>query len=139
MTKQFMIGASVLGAVLIATPIFARAQGTDIGKQEYQSHCAVCHGSSGKGDGPLAGILKKKIPDITMLRKNNKGVFPVQRVYDIIDGVKPVEGHGTRDMPVWGNVYMKQAPAFVSPYAQAEFVTARILALIGYMDSLQAK
>ena len=97
MAKLFIVG--VLGAAVIAMPILAKAQNSpageqnsNIGKQEYESYCAVCHGLDGKGNGPLASILKKKVPDLTTLQKDNNGVFPVQRVYDIIDGVKHMKG-----------------------------------------------
>lgn len=141
MTKRSYVGLCLLGSALVAMPILARAQ-TDhpnIGKQEYESHCAVCHGPHAKGNGPLASILKKKVPDLTLLKRHNKGIFPVQRVYDIIDGTKPIAGHGTRDMPAWGVQFMKQAPPYGGPYTQYEFVNAKILALIGYLDSIQAK
>jgi hypothetical protein len=36
------------------------------------------------------------------LAQENQGVFPYRRVYEIIDGTSQVAGHGTRDMPVWG-------------------------------------
>jgi mono/diheme cytochrome c family protein len=139
MTKKFLVAVSVLGAALIAMPISAKAQNINLGKQEYYSHCAVCHGSHGKGDGPLAEMLKGKVPDLTMLRKDNKGVFPFQDVYNVIDGTKQVKGHGTRDMPAWGVEFMKQASPWLGPYGQANVVAARILALIGYIDSFQAK
>ncbi len=151
MAKLFIVG--VLGVAVIAMPIFAKAQNStasdqnstaseqnsNIGKQEYESHCAVCHGLDGKGNGPLASILKKKVPDLTTLQKDNNGVFPVQLVYNIIDGTKHIEGHGTPDMPSWGAFFMQQAPAFGGPYKQYDFVTGRILALIGYLSTIQAK
>jgi mono/diheme cytochrome c family protein len=124
---------------VIAMPIVARAQKADIGKQEYENYCAVCHGADGKGDRPLAHLLKQKGADLTILQKDNNGVFPVQRVHEIIDGTKPVSGHGTPDMPAWGVQFMKQAPPFGSRYGQSEFVTARILALIDYINRMQAK
>ncbi len=31
----------------------------------YQMHCAVCHGESGKGDGPGAAITRQRMPDFT--------------------------------------------------------------------------
>lgn len=144
MAKQFtarhlIVGVGLLASASIATAGFARAQNEDLGKQEYESNCAVCHGVSAKGDGPLAPILKRKVPDLTLLQQDNHGVFPVQRLYEIVNGTKPVEGHGTPDMPAWGVQFAKQAPPFGGPAAQAEFVTARILALIGYIASIQAK
>ena len=58
----------------------------DRGKYEYETNCAVCHGLSGKGDGPFAGQLQTAavVSDLTELSKKNNGVFPFQRVYEII-------------------------------------------------------
>ena len=143
MAKLSFVTASLLGVALIAVPMTARAQNNDIGKREFVNHCAVCHGTGGKGDGPLAGMLNEKVPDLTMLQKNNKGVFPFNHVFDVVDGRSMSKTHGTREMPVWGGVYNEQAPEWVGPYATAgdyrSFVRGRILALIGYIDTLQAK
>ena len=145
MAKLSFVGAGILGVALIVVPMTARAQGVEIGKREYVNHCAVCHGNGGKGDGPLAKIIESKTADLTVLQKNNKGVFPFNRVYDMIDGRAMVKGHGTRQMPIWGTVYNEQAPQWfgpegnVPPRYYAEFVRGRILALIGYIDTLQVK
>jgi hypothetical protein len=57
----------------------------EFGKNEYLTSCAPSHGVSGKGDGPVAEWLSKPSADLTMLTENNKDVFPVSRVYDVID------------------------------------------------------
>jgi mono/diheme cytochrome c family protein len=115
----------------------------DVGAREYNNNCAVCHGASGKGDGPYAGIIDTKIPDMTMLQKNNDGVFPFDRVYQTIDGRMQVEAHGTRDMPIWGNEYNDKAAEYYSDYLRdysaRGFVRGRILALVNHIYSLQAK
>ena len=38
-------------------------------KESYGQYCAVCHGTSGKGDGPAAVALKKAPTDLTQLAK----------------------------------------------------------------------
>jgi mono/diheme cytochrome c family protein len=111
----------------------------DIGKQEYDANCAVCHGQDGKGKGPYAEMLKLPTPDLTVLSKNNGGVFPSARVYGVIDGRADVQGHGPRDMPVWGEDYLAKAPRDQSPLNREAFVRARILALIDYMHRLQSQ
>ena len=40
----------------------AQAQDLDIGKSEFQSSCATCHGTDGKGNGPLREQLKVPPP-----------------------------------------------------------------------------
>lgn len=77
-----------------------------------------------------------------MLAKNNGGVFPVQRVYEIIDGRKSVAGHGrSGDMPIWGSTYSIRAgndPQIGRPQAEA-YVRNRINLLIEYLSRLQQK
>ena len=115
----------------------------DVGKKEYENNCVACHGITGKGDGPYAGIINTKVPDMTMLQKNNNGVFPFDRVYQTIDGRMEVKAHGTRDMPIWGNEYNDKAAEYYSDYLQdysaKGFVRGRILALVNHIYSLQSE
>ena len=115
----------------------------DIGKREYENNCAVCHGMGGKGNGPYAGIIDTKVPDITLLQKNNNGVFPFDRVYQTIDGRMEIRAHGTRDMPIWGNEYNDKAAEYYSDYLRdysaRGFVRGRILALVNHIYLMQSK
>ena len=142
--KQLCLGTAVFGAALVAAPVLGYAQDVDIGKLEYDNSCAVCHGVSGKGDGPLTAFLKKSSADLTKIQKTKIGLFPFDRLYDVIDGREAVEAHGPRDMPVWGNQYIGQAVGStggfgITPKDRESFVRGRIIALIGYIYSLQAK
>jgi cytochrome c len=87
---------AVLAAALVAVSVGSYAQGVDIGKREYANSCAVCHGDSGRGDGPIVGYLKAAPTDLTIIEKNNKGVFPFGRVYDVIYGRTVIPAHGPR-------------------------------------------
>src|SRR6266478_10136529 len=75
-------------------------------KLDFRRYCAQCHGMDATGDGPVAPALKKKPANLTMLQKNNGGVFPTEEVRSFIDGTKTAEGHGTREMPIWGYAFM---------------------------------
>lgn len=112
----------------------------DLGKREFEARCASCHGVSGKGNGPVAGLLNKGAADLTLLAKRNGGVLPIARMYDVIEG-GAVAAHGTRDMPVWGKEYRLQAGEFYGelPYDPDAFVRVRILTLIDYINRIQAK
>lgn len=125
------------------------AQDPDIGKTEYQSSCAACHGVDGKGTGPLAEELKTKPTDLTMIAKNNSGVFPLNRVYETVDGRQRIKSHGVREMPIWGFRYTPSAAQglsfsaannYIDPFYDPEAVTRRrILALVDYIYRIQVK
>lgn len=136
---------AALLAVGLASTAWAQAQGKhDLGKREFDANCAVCHGTSGKGDGSYAELLKKPATNLTTLRVNNNGVFPYLRVYAAIDGREMVKSHGDRDMPVWGRDYSAQTAKageyYIDvPYDAEMYVRSRILALIDYINRLQVK
>jgi mono/diheme cytochrome c family protein len=123
---------------LMAAAVLAQPK-VDLGKREFESKCAVCHGKDGKGSGPYAEQLKRGLPDLTTLAQRNGGVFPVSRTYETIEGAG--KGHGTRDMPVWGLDYSIQATESLPdlPYNQAIYVRTRIMALLEYLTQLQVK
>lgn len=130
-------------ALLVALPLVASAQSAparklDFGQQEFQSRCASCHGRDGKGNGPIADLLRKSPPDLTQLSKQNGGIFPISRVYDSIVG-DSVQAHGSRDMPVWGQLYrLRAGEHYVDTYYDPEaYVRVRVLALVEYLSRLQ--
>jgi hypothetical protein len=112
------------------------------GRQEFLRSCASCHGISGKGDGPVAKSLRTPPPDLTKLSEANDGVFPISRVYEVIDGRIERLVHGSRDMPVWGERYMegiisRDTRGWTSKELAEASVRARILALVEYISTLQ--
>jgi mono/diheme cytochrome c family protein len=140
--KRHLLGYMLLvSACLVSVSTTAVAQAprvgqsqVDIGKIEYEAKCASCHGIAARGDGPTAPYLTRKPPDMTTLAKANNGILPVAVMYQIIEGEKQVPGHGTREMPAWSDFYVE------SPFVVPEtFRRARILALIEYINRLQAK
>jgi hypothetical protein len=82
---------------------------TDGGESLYIRYCSSCHGKDGRGGGPVAPYLKIKVPDLSLLKKNHKGIYPLDDVMASIDGRRSVPGHGDRHMPVWGEVFRKEA------------------------------
>ena len=138
--------SGLVGIALFCTASTALAQAkpqgrVDFGEREYRSSCAVCHGLSGKGDGPYKPFQTKSPSDVTTLAKANSGVFPYQRVYDIIDGRQAVAAHGPRDMPIWGARYLAESAGYYMdvPYDPEAFVRTRVVALVDYVYRIQAK
>ncbi len=100
------------------------------GKVMFENYCAACHGVTAKGDGPAASALKTKPTDLTMLSFNNNGVFPEVRVRRYIEGLDEVAAHGTRDMPIWGDLFKSLG---------RDMVPIRVSQLVAHVNSLQKK
>lgn len=149
-----MIADCLKGLMIVSTITVlsgaANAQDADVGKSEFLSSCASCHGADGKGKGPMSGLLKVAPSDLTVLASNNKGVFPTDALYQTINGSRSVPAHGTREMPIWGErfnpiiglphtvdpAYWKLAGPEQSPEV---VVRKRILAVIDYLGRIQQK
>ncbi len=71
--------------------------------------------------------------DLTMLAKKNGGKYPSERVASTIRGDVDVPAYGTREMPIWGNLFYHMSQGH-----QAE-VQLRIANLNRYIESLQVK
>lgn len=145
MRSKFLAAiTAIVGCVLMLVAAVAWAQTKtkfDFGRHEYEVNCANCHGIAGKGDGPYKPYLTKSPSDLTVIAKNNHGVFPYPSVYQMIDGRTEVAAHGPRDMPIWGNDYLTKArsDAMDVPYDDEKYVKTRIDALVEYIAKLQVK
>jgi mono/diheme cytochrome c family protein len=147
-----LLGCAAIAAYVLSTPVMAtdtvnnQGGGTSsslsvaLGKQDFETYCASCHGESGLGDGPVAEFIAIEAADLTKLARKNGGEFPTERVQEIIDGRTEVKVHGPRDMPVWGDWFDDEAN---QPGLRAEerelVVRERIAALAGYLQTLQEK
>jgi len=110
----------------------------EVGKREFQRSCATCHGVDATGNGPAAAALLVKPADLTQLAKHHGGVFLFWRTYEKISGQdeQRIPGHGTREMPIWGERF-RFAPQ--ASEDQKTSVRGRILSLVHYLQSIQAK
>ncbi len=100
----------------------------------FTTHCASCHGSSGRGDGPVAEFLKIPPADLTQIAKQSRGAFPVAQMIRIIDGRQIVRAHGDSKMPVWGDAFSESLT-----HADEPVVRQKIEALVKYLQSIQER
>jgi len=103
------------------------------GKDMYNSYCAVCHGTNGKGDGPAASAMKVAPPDLTVLAQKAGGKYPSAHVASVIRGQASLPSHGSEDMPVWGPLFSSISQGHEGQVQQ------RVSNLVKYIETLQAK
>ena len=137
---------SVWTSIVLATAMWlfvwanlVSAQEADVvaaGQKEFRRSCVLCHGLSGHGESVMTtfNLLKVTPPDLKQLSKRNKGKFPFWRVYRIIDGREEIFAHGTRDMPIWGDVFIRQEDTNLAADTRA---IGRILTIVYYLQSVQ--
>lgn len=101
---QGQMALRILAAIglLIALSASAGSQDLDLGRTEFLSKCAMCHGADGRGAGPLSTKLKVQPANLTMIAKNNHGVFSPEVIYKIIDGREKTTSPHSTEMPMWG-------------------------------------
>jgi mono/diheme cytochrome c family protein len=103
------------------------------GQEMYAAYCAVCHGKDGKGNGPAAEALRVPPPDLTTLIRRNGNRYPADRVRTAITGDLRLAAHGSKEMPVWGELFWRMSLGHSSE------VHLRLSNLNKYIESMQTK
>jgi mono/diheme cytochrome c family protein len=102
------------------------------GKDSFKFYCATCHGSNGRGHGPVASALKTPPADLTVLASRNGGLFPRDAVRAYVTGTgRMLPSHGPAEMPVWGPTFRAFEPAART--------SERIDNLVKYIESIQRR
>ena len=130
-----MLFAPALAAIIcvVASAGEARAQSQD-GAALFKTYCASCHGANGRGAGPVAIFLRVPPADLTQITRRNKGVFPADQVYRVIDGRQAVKTHDDSQMPIWGDAFARSISD-----ADEKAVADRIKALVAFLSSIQER
>lgn len=186
MSRQFqgVVRTKVLGMALLQKPLLfggfaavvmiasiagARSQDADKGEIEFLLNCAECHGTDGKGSGPLRAKLDTKPADLTLLAKRNHGTFDAGAIYQMIDGRNIRTSHHSAEMPIWGCRHQNPPPPAVPsttkhnqkipkrvlsqmkphdsaldslldlPCDSEEAIRERILSIVSYLSLIQAR
>jgi len=108
----------------------------DMGRPYFERYCASCHGLSGAGDGPTAGVLRAPPADLRLIAARRGGEFPDGEVAQFIDGRFDVKAHGSREMPVWGERFSQNIP---EPEVADAIARGKIVVLIEYLKSIQIR
>ena len=112
------------------------------GRIEYEQNCAACHGTEGKGDGPVSDVLTQAPADLTRITAEFSGTFPRNFLIEVIDGRRMINPHGDRQMPVWRSRFiasaLQQRSEGNGDIDLQEIVLTRITALVDYIESIQA-
>lgn len=131
--------AALLAVTLLAGPALADAA-LEQGKADFGKLCAPCHGPGGTGNGPQAAHLAKKPSDLTALTRKYS-TFPDQKVFETIAGLDMPDGHGTREMPIWGDVFVTEGVGSSTKLEDAmkasDDASRRIAGLVKYVASIQ--
>jgi len=94
-------GLAVAISLTLAACMLPAPDRVPTGAEDFATYCAVCHGPTGKGDGPMAGTLAHGPADLTTLKRRNAGTFPATRVMSKIWGYTGGR-HGGAIMPNFG-------------------------------------
>ena len=107
------------------------------GKVTYRIYCSNCHGENGRGDGNLAELLSVRPSDLTAIARENGGVFPTELVVKLVDGRETVQGHGLKEMPVWGDAFQKSLQPTWTEESDDDRAQRKIVEVVAFVESIQ--
>lgn len=93
-----MAGLGLAAACVIEPEMPDRADGALV----FAANCAVCHGEGARGDGPAAGMMPRRVPDLTRIAAR-RGGFDRAAVLSMIDGYTRPQVAGVA-MPEFGDL-----------------------------------
>jgi len=123
--------ALTLAGLAACTPDVTAGSGAVL----YRQNCAICHGSTGAGDGAQAGESPVPPADLRGLSAANDGVFPTERVMATIYGYRGKDYTGL--MPEFGPLLEGPAVIWKAPDGQEIPTPSTLLALTAYLESIQ--
>lgn len=124
-------GVALAGLVAACAP----QPSVSSGRNDFVALCVDCHGTDGKGDGPMAEGLTPKPVDVTQIAAKNGGVFPQARVMSHIYGFTP--GRSDSPMPQFGDLLEGETVLYDSGDGIETPTPARLVALMEYVESIQ--
>ncbi|MGC1494447.1 MAG: c-type cytochrome [Sulfitobacter sp.] len=135
MRRAFLISIPAIGLPLLIACTPPTMPEAPEGRVFFAENCVSCHGTLGRGDGPLAEGLGMRPADLTGLARGNGGTFPTAVALSYIYG-GPEQNHLDRVMPEFGGAMADDlVPVEVDGVLTP---TPRVLAgLLVYLESIQ--
>lgn len=130
--RASLASLAVVAAIAGAVPAADEAEAE---KAAYLRYCGACHGPGGKGDGLAGTFMRPKPTDLTQIAKRNGGTFPFEPTMRVIDGRDTVRAHGDPEMPVWGEVFKRDA---ATTGTRTE-VQGKLLLITKHLEAIQEK
>lgn len=130
--KSVAVAASL---VALAVSTASATEELAEGRRLYLRLCASCHGTSGRGDGPVAPALGEKPTDLTALARRHGGEFSAIDVFSAVDGTTMPRAHGVSEMPIWGEI-LRKAPGLPDDTATDQARDALLL-ITDYLGTIQ--
>lgn len=101
----------------------------------FADNCAACHGADARGAGPSDSWLTARPPDLTLLARGNRWVFPTADALSYIYG-DPEQNHLARVMPQFGGAMADDlvpvdVDGVLTPTPRA------LAAVLAYLESVQ--
>lgn len=131
-----MRGLPFIFSLVLALP--AAAQDALQGEALFGYYCATCHGVDATGNGPMSPSLVVAPADLTVLSRENDGVFSTTRAVMRIDGRDPLVSHGSM-MPVYGDFFAGTDVMTKTEAGQPLLTSQPIVDLLAYLESLQVE
>jgi hypothetical protein len=88
------------GVVINQVPLTYKDIALKDGHEMYDQLCAVCHGVTGKGDGPAAPALSSPVPDLTQFGAETGSQYHEQ-LEGVISGLDRTVHKDIVGMPLW--------------------------------------
>jgi mono/diheme cytochrome c family protein len=105
------------------------------GRESFLRYCSACHGTDGRGGGPIAGVLQPRPTDLTRLHLAYGQPLDPSLV-EYIDGRGMPRAHGTSDMPVWGERLFEN---LIPSRGREAARSGTIWLIVDYLETLQRR
>ena len=96
----FAAETGATGVVIKQVPLTYQDIALKDGHEMYDQLCAVCHGVTGRGDGPAAPALSNPVPDLTQFGAQTGSAYHAQ-LESVISGTDRTVHKDIVGMPLW--------------------------------------